>query len=281
MSGHSGNVLGYILNGTTFSVHASNMEEVARFGSTDQTSHVRIYTNGQSNLGYILKSINTVGGIADFAVQGPAADVTGLDPPPSLYVQGSTGNVGVGTAGPSHSLSINGDVYLSGQIVQDATNAVLRCVDLYCGPIHQTMSSMQRLRVHMGKVHIAVPGYTQFGYTVSWPEVGVEDVFEVSGTFYMTGVGVRQYHNFSVLANTLDDSNASPPSPCLDVITHQHSLSSTFKTTVQVTRQSGTSVNIYVQWLGDANEYTVNMKLDVFAPLTLGTVSASPLMSSF
>lgn len=116
----SGKVLGFLLDEATFYIHTSNVPEVARFGSDDLSTHVRIYSDSDSNSGFILQTSKaSKGAPPSFSIQ---ADHLAY---PSFFVQGDTGRVGINTHRPNHALEVVGDFFLDGQIIQRGSNTIL------------------------------------------------------------------------------------------------------------------------------------------------------------
>lgn len=321
----SGCILGYELDKTVFSVASTNTEEVARFGTCNNISQIHIYASSRSNDGgYVLQSTQRPSASQqDFAIQL----FRSAPSPPPMFIQGTTGRVGIGTSTPSHLLSVQGDIYIDGQIFQRGTNQIIqseivqsttvyadflyssneqqiinftgnnitniKSADIFGNvsvggslsvsdsPIVHTMGNMQRYQVHVGQVPINTPGTHTIGFTLSWiyGTATSAHMFEVSGSLYMSGTNVRQYHRFVVMVNPTD--NAVALLPGLDVIVDQNSMisDSIGKTKVDVKRNTSKSVRVYVQWTSSLIAYTANMKLDVFAPKLLGTLSSSSFVT--
>lgn len=311
----SGNILGYDLNGTTFAITSSNIEEVARFGSTSQKSQLRIYSSGATHDGYFLEAIQKP--LAqDFAI------TRSQHATPSVYIQGASGRVGIGTSIPSQALSVVGNVYIDGEIIQkgsnqiivsetvlstsfyadyiytssnvdgiDFTNSLVKNIQslqindtlTVGGPMVHVMGSMQRFQVHTGQVNVTAAGTRRLGFTLSWTgtpgPVTAAHIFEVSGSIFMSNTAgtIRQHHKFTALVNPTDNSAATPSLPGLDVITDQQRMTSPAvgKTAVRIIRNDARSVRIFFEWVTVPTGYTANTKLDVFAPVALGTLTST------
>jgi hypothetical protein len=329
------NTLGFLLSNTVYYIHATgNNTEVARFGSSNDSSHIRLYSASLSNAGYTLGTIQH-SDYCDFSISGKDLSA------PSLYVQGYSGRVGIRTDNPTHDLTVNGNLYISGQLVQQGTNITLSSetfysttifadyiyscnqygnIDFSCnsiqnvkhlgvladltvggaaasttaplqvnGPVLQVMGNMQKFEVLTGKMLVTATGGgggpRQFGFIVSWDPgaVGASHIFEVTGSTFMTGPGIRQSHRFTALVDPTDAVLAGLPG--LDNITDQSSFVSPNlgKSTLKITRYSGTSVKVFVQWTPSAAaalvEYTANACLEIFAPVDLGTLTAVPFLT--
>jgi hypothetical protein len=324
------NILGYNLDRTIFAVDSTNIEEVARFGTCNDTSYIRLYAAGASNEGYLIRAQQPVGVLfPNFTLQ--ATNLTN----PSIYIQGSSGLVGVNTSAPSHTLTVNGDMYITGNIVQSGPTQVIQSEVIQSGSIYANfiytsnvnntidftgtnisnvrnaqflgdasiagqlkldgspflhiMGSMQRFQVQVGRTLITSLGLRRFGFILAWsgsalPQ-SVADIFETTGSVFMSSPandGRRQFHRFSALVDPSINASASPtPLPGLDVITDQSSMTSLAigKTSVQVLRHADRAVKICVEWMSASTGYTANMKLDVFAPVELGTLTATAFLT--
>ena len=116
----SGKILGFSLHETSFHVHTSNIQEVARFGNTDPRAHLRLYSGSQSNTGWLIElSQPTTADPSSFAIRHNDASA------PALFVDGSTGYIGMNTNAPAHALDVKGDIFIDGQIIQTGTNTIL------------------------------------------------------------------------------------------------------------------------------------------------------------
>jgi hypothetical protein len=165
------------------------------------------------------------------------------------------------------------------------------------GPVLQVMGNMQKLEVLTGKMLVAATGGgsedqepRQFGFIVSWDpgagaggRVDASQIFEVTGSTFMTGPGIRQSHRFTALVDPTDSAAAGLPG--LDNITDHTSFVSPNlgKSILKITRYTATSVKVFVQWTPSAaaalQEYTANARLEIFAPADLGTLSAVPFLT--
>ena len=327
------NTLGFLLSNTVYYIHTSGgNNEVARFGSSNNASHIRLYSASLSNGGYTLGTIQHPD-YCDFSITGNDLGV------PSLYVQGYSGRVGIRTDNPTHDLTVMGNLYLSGQLVQQGTSVTLASETVYSttvfadyiyscnqygnidfasnsiqnvkhlgvlqdltvgggtegtvplhvnGPVLQVMGNMQKYQVLTGKMPVAAGAsrLRQFGFIVSWDPgaqgavsigpVSAAQIFEVSGSTFMTGPGVRQSHKFSALVDPTDAASAGLPG--LDTLTDQTSLvSPNFgKSKLKITRYTASSVKIFVEWtpVGALPSYTANARLEIFATVDLGTLTA-------
>jgi hypothetical protein len=344
------NVLGFQLSNTTYFIHSSDAtQEVARFGSSNDTSHIRLYSASLSNAGYTLETIQHPD-YCDFSLAGHDL------PTPSLYIQGYSGRVGIKTDNPTYDLTVFGNLFVSGQLIQQGTSVQLSSETVYSttiyadyiyscnqygnidltsnsilnlkklqildtatvgnsvsvgtapplAPLHvkgailQVMDNMQKYQILTGQT--PVPGGSpgtlrKFGFILAWSAATTPDpsiaalfpasssqIFDVTGSTYMTGRGIRQNHRFSALVDPTDNASASPQAlPGLDQITDQNSfVSPNFgKSTLKITRYSPTSVQIYIEWHSPdvPTGYTANMRLEIFAPVSLGTLSAVPFLT--
>lgn len=306
----SGNrTLGFLLEDATFYIHTSNEHEVARFGSTSSNASVRIYTDNQSNAGFIITAQRELNEInPSFAIQGSHLAF------PSLYVQGSTGFLGINTNLPRAAVDIYGDFILNGQIIQNGsnqgivsqviqsgtiyTNAVYSCnIDGNIDFTNSTLSNvnqvimnelqmegigMQRKEVAGVQFLVSSTGTHEIGYTISWDGSGLYsysalDIFEVSGMSYAAGSGTRMHHRFHCMVNPTDAPAQNLPG--LDVITEQNSMSGpgiTQQPRVYVERVSSNSVKVFSRWTASSVHYHTSMKMDIFAPSTLGIMDCTP-----
>lgn len=333
-TGSNLNILGYNLDRTIFAVDSTNIEEVARFGTCNDTSFIRLYAAGASNDGYLIQAFQRPY-FQDFALKYTQWEL------PSVYVQGFSGRVGINTAVPTHALTVNGDLYISGNLVQNGPSQIIQSeivqstsiyadyiyssnesavvdftlnnlrnirnaeflenvtigrtltvegeLKLEGSPFLHVMGSMQRFQVQVGRTLITSLGLRRFGFILAWtgsalPE-SVADIFETTGSVFMNSPandGRRQFHRFSALVDPSNNAAALPtPLPGLDVITDQSSMTSLDigKTSVKVLRHAHRAVKVCVEWVSASTGYTANMKLDVFAPVALGTLSATAFLT--
>lgn len=333
------NILGYQLDSTTFFVHTSNTREVARLGSSDLISHVRLYSGNSSNGGYRLETIQRPT-YSDFSINFDQLAQ------PCISIQGYSGRVGVGTTDPQYTLTVAGDVFIEGQLYQKGSNLILQSETilssvLYAdfiyscnidgaidftlnnvkniknanivntlttsnlftkslgigtspplaplhvrgemrvddGPCLHVMHGMQRVHIHAGQQLMKTGGTKKYGFTLSWVNDATSShIFEVSGSAYMTGNTFRQYHKFSALINP---ANHAPSFPGLDMMTDERQVTSVVigKTRLHVIRQGAKSVQVYLEWNTQAIGYSVNMKLQLFAPESIGSLAGAPFFS--
>lgn len=305
------NTLGFLLDDATFYIHTSNQHEVARFGSSESNANVRIYTDYQSNAGFIISVQRESTEIyPSFAIQGSHLAT------PSLYVQGNTGYLGINTNTPQAAFDVQGDLILGGQLVQtgtnqniisetvlsstlyvntiyssnvdgtiDLTNSVLSNIgDVTTQELHveglsitHDMGGMRRKEIAGGQYVITSVGTHELGYIIAWDGVGIFselDMFEVSGVTYGVGVGTRMHHRFHCMINPTDEPLQGFPG--LDVIAEQNSMSGpgiTIQPKVHVDRISSNSVRVTSRWSSSTSGYRVSMKMDIFAPIGLGNIT--------
>lgn len=125
------NVLGFVLNDATFKIHTSNVVEVAHIGTGNVESRVRLYTENQSNQGYILGVHKHIGDVyPSLSIQGSHISF------PSIHIHGDSGNVGIGTHFPKYPLEVIGNLYLDGQLIQKASNAILLTEVIQSGTVY-------------------------------------------------------------------------------------------------------------------------------------------------
>jgi hypothetical protein len=306
----SGNrTLGFLLEDATFYIHTSNEHEVARFGSTTSNANVRIYTDNQSNAGFIITAHRELNELyPSFSIQGSHLTF------PSIYVQGSTGFLGINTNLPRAAVDIYGDFILDGQIIQTGsnqnivsqviqsgtlyTNAVYSCnidgsidfTNSTLSNVHQVVIKelqmeglgMQRKEVAGVQFLVSTTGTHEIGYTLSWNGSGAYpyselDMFEVSGMSYAAGSGTRMHHRFHCMVNPTNAPSQNLPG--LDVVTEQNSMSGpgiTQQPRVYVERVSFNSVKVFSRWTASSVHYHTSMKMDIFAPSSLGTINFIP-----
>lgn len=308
------NTLGFLLEDATFYIHTSNTHEVAHFGTSGSNANIRIYTDNQSNAGYVITTQRESSDLyPSFAIQGAHRSS------PSFYVQGDTGYLGINTNMPLAAFDIHGDVLLDGQLIQSGTNQVLstnilqsttlytnaiyscnveRVIDMTTstlsnldntitkdlivagGSITHHMGEMQRKEVASGQYVITSSGTHELGYDISWDGVGFFtelDIFEVSGVCYGVGNNTRLHHRFHCMVNPTNSIAQNLPG--LDVIAEQNSMSGpgiTMQPKVYVARISSNSVRVTSRWTSSTTSYRVSMKLDVFAPNGLGKLTCTP-----
>lgn len=126
------NQVGFDLHQGYFYIRGSNVENVARFGSTLPTSAISLYMNDNSNQCMYLGVMNS---------NNPVFWVGKGSNEPSFYIRGSDGYVGIGTSDPRYPLEISGDVFLSGQLRQQGSNVVI-----YTETVSTTFSSTDFIR---------------------------------------------------------------------------------------------------------------------------------------
>jgi hypothetical protein len=169
--------------------------------------------------------------------------------------------------------------FTSNSIVHLRNLSMFGTLTLEGSPSVHIMGSMQMFKVHLGQTSITTTGTHQFGFTIAWTGIGAGEshMFDVNGATFMTGANVRQYHKFAALVNPTDNGATLPG---LDTITDQSSMVSPSlgKSKLKVMRKSSKSVNIFVEWSAMLSGYTANMRLEVFAPIALGTLTAAPFL---
>lgn len=126
------NQVGFDLHQGYFYIRGSNVENVARFGSTLPTSAISLYMNDDSNQCMYF-------GVTDS--NDPTFWIGKASNQPSFYVRGSDGYVGIGTSQPRFPVDIAGDLYLSGQLRQAGCNVVI-----YTETVSSTFSSTDFIR---------------------------------------------------------------------------------------------------------------------------------------
>lgn len=308
------NTLGFLLEDATFYIHTSNAHEVAHFGTSGSNAKVRIYTDNQSNAGYVITTQRESSDVyPSFSIQGAHRSS------PSFYVQGDTGYLGINTNMPQAAFDIHGDFLLDGQLIQSGANqvvstSILQSVSLYTNTIQSCnidrvidfstsrlsnidvaitkeliveglsithdMEGMRRKEIAGGQYLISVAGVHEIGYTISWDGTGSFtelDIFEVSGVCYGVGNNTRLHHRFHCMLNPTD--SISQGLPGLDVIAEQNSMSGpgiTMQPKVYVARISSNSVRVTSRWTSSTVNYRVSMKLDIFAPISLGNLTCTP-----
>lgn len=165
----------------------------------------------------------------------------------------NNGNVGVGTNSPLSRLHVQGMLRLDGE------------------PFLHVMGGMQRFQVSVGNTWIGTVGAKKYGFLVSWTGTNLteEDMIEVAGSCSAFGAnGIRISHRFAIFVN--------PRLGTLDAIVDQNSLNSTnvSKPMLKVERKTANAIEIYVEWSATQAGYRAQMKLDMFAPVTVGNVNA-------
>lgn len=110
------NHVGFDLHQGYFYIRGSNVENVARFGSTLPTSTISMYMNDDSNQSMYLGVMGS---------NDPVFYIGKTSNAPTFYVRGSDGYVGIGTSSPRYPLDISGDLFLSGQLRQQGSNVVI------------------------------------------------------------------------------------------------------------------------------------------------------------
>lgn len=319
----SGNHIGFDLQSSYFFVHTSNSAEVARFGNADDYARFRLYTHGKSNLGYEIDVIQTsVSNVQDLSLRSTNADVAS----PSIYIDGASGNVGIGTDHPRYRMEVKGDMFIEGQLFQEGSNymfvteviqssilgvsTVFSCnvegtidfsgatlsnigdvhvnhtvyasnLEVYGNiavagaPLLQVHGDMQRIQTSGSQIVIETPGTHQMGYVISWDSGGSfvdMNMIEVAGMFIGSGENTRLYHRFEsiVTPDTLNDTLTDEKRMTSDNITHGPKLFAEYL--------SASSFRIFIQWDSYDVSYSMNSKLDVYAPLVLGEVQCVPFV---
>lgn len=109
------NSVGFDLHQGYFYVRGSNVENVARFGSTLPSSSIRLYVNDDSNA------------CMHLGVDNPDNPVfwIGKDAEPQFYIRGTDGFIGIGTSDPKYAVDVHGDIHITGQLVQEQSNVII------------------------------------------------------------------------------------------------------------------------------------------------------------
>jgi hypothetical protein len=288
------NILGFNLTNTIFTVDSVDVQEVARFGTCNDIASVRLYAASASNAGYIAStgvlSPGANAELQDFSLQATNQAY------PSIYVEGSTGNIGIGTTVPTHGFTINRDLYTSviqcqnlftdtisssnvPKVVDFSSNEIINVTsaqflrDVYIGgSLTHVMGNMQRIQVHDGKT-FAQSGTHQYGYIVSWdPDVAtINDTIEVILTMTIH-LSVPAHHSCTLIIN---------PITGLDIIADQRSLISDIvgKTRIYMTHEGNERVRVYYEWTCLEEIYKASIKMDVFAPVTFGNLTFDTIWS--
>lgn len=314
------NILGYNLDSTIFAVDSTNVDEVARFGSSNSNSYLRIYTAGKTNDGYILKTkLRPSSFYPDFSIEANHLSN------PCMFVQGQSGRIGIGTTQPTHTLTVKGDMFLDGNIVQSGPaqiiqSQVVESTSIYAdyiytrnssaiidftsnsiknvqngefkgnvevkgelklegSPFVHVQGSMQRIQVHIGQVNITSSGRKELGFIISWDTNGTSSqVFEAKMSTYLSSsqsASLRQFHKYTAL---IDPSNNNTNKPSLDTVLHEQSMicETLGKSSYSITRHGASSVKAVFTWNTTTVGYTGNIKLDLFAPISLGKFTFTP-----
>lgn len=126
------NHVGFDLHQGHFFIRGSNVENVARFGSTLPTSAISLYINDNSNEAMYLGITNS---------NNPTFFIGKDSNQPQFFIRGSDGYVGIGTSTPRYPLDISGDLFLSGQLRQSGSNVVI-----FTESVSTTFSSTDYIR---------------------------------------------------------------------------------------------------------------------------------------
>jgi hypothetical protein len=132
------NSVGFDLNDAYFYVNTSNVENVARFGSTLPSSAISIYTGADTSTSYVIGVENPIDPMLWIGRQSSTSNTADK----LLYIHAQSGFVGVGTSMPRYAMDIFGDIHITGQLVQEGCNIIINTET-----IQSTISSTESISV--------------------------------------------------------------------------------------------------------------------------------------